>query len=641
MALNQPPNSSTPNLGSRAWRRRFSRTGAPVLDLWLSRASIGQRGEIRLLDGFDPRITFSRASNATMFDSQGRLVWAPANMFPSSRMIAGSYFSQSSSVLSSVSTVGPLGDIRLVGRIVTNNGISNAGNDGTGGVSMTALAILQGAVHVFSFYAKAAEVTQIRVREAASLGSRAFVDLITGAVTADLGVVDNSVTGINVTSENVGNGWWRITTKRTASGTTTNWNIKSGDATGDGVRGFLVSSCQLEYDDASAPKRYQETTGSAYYGPRLDYNPATLTARGLLVEEARTNYLLQSSDLASASWVKTDATPTKNQVGLSGAANSAFTVQEGSAGTAFLAQDGSAVPADSQLSGCAVLKLGNTSWVRVGIYGGGFTNYSLAWFNLSAGTVGTVSNVGTSTGGVASITSLGGGWYRCAITCSPGGGYTIPKIAVVSATADASTTRVANATWLFDSAQVEVGAFATSYIPTFGSAATRAAESAGASAISWLNALAGTMAVEHEIGARTTASAFPRVFQVDDGTAVSNNNRWSYGLLTGVPAMFADVVVAGANQASPSLAGIFGGAQKIAYSLTLNNARYSRSGAAVASDSAISVPNYGAAPQLAIASFSNGPGSYSNASGAVQWISRIRYWPRADFTDAQLQALST
>ena len=37
--------------------------------------------------------------------------------------------------------------------------------------------------------------------------------------------------------------------------------------------------------------------------PRFDYNPVTLAAKGLLVEEARTNLLLRSEDLTNASWV--------------------------------------------------------------------------------------------------------------------------------------------------------------------------------------------------------------------------------------------------------------------------------------------------------------------------------------------------
>jgi len=44
---------------------------------------------------------------------------------------------------------------------------------------------------------------------------------------------------------------------------------------------------------------YNASTGSAYHGPRLDYDPVTLAAKGLLVEEARTNLYLNSETPAT------------------------------------------------------------------------------------------------------------------------------------------------------------------------------------------------------------------------------------------------------------------------------------------------------------------------------------------------------
>jgi hypothetical protein len=39
--------------------------------------------------------------------------------------------------------------------------------------------------------------------------------------------------------------------------------------------------------------------------PRFDYDPATLACKGLLIEEARTNVILNSNDFSQASWAKT------------------------------------------------------------------------------------------------------------------------------------------------------------------------------------------------------------------------------------------------------------------------------------------------------------------------------------------------
>ncbi|PVY81047.1 hypothetical protein C7414_102375 [Cupriavidus alkaliphilus] len=60
--------------------------------------------------------------------------------------------------------------------------------------------------------------------------------------------------------------------------------------------------------------------------PRFDYDPVTLQARGMLVEEGRTNYALWCRDLTNAAWVKTGCTAAKTAIGLDGASNAASTL---------------------------------------------------------------------------------------------------------------------------------------------------------------------------------------------------------------------------------------------------------------------------------------------------------------------------
>jgi hypothetical protein len=59
---------------------------------------------------------------------------------------------------------------------------------------------------------------------------------------------------------------------------------------------------------------------------RLDHVVGTGAARGLLIEEGRTNILLHSRDLSNAAWVKTSATATLTATGLDGVSNSASVV---------------------------------------------------------------------------------------------------------------------------------------------------------------------------------------------------------------------------------------------------------------------------------------------------------------------------
>jgi hypothetical protein len=57
--------------------------------------------------------------------------------------------------------------------------------------------------------------------------------------------------------------------------------------------------------------------------PRFDYDPATLEARGLLIEGGMTNIALHSRDFTQAAWSKTNITAALNVTGIDGVANSA------------------------------------------------------------------------------------------------------------------------------------------------------------------------------------------------------------------------------------------------------------------------------------------------------------------------------
>ena len=76
----------------------------------------------------------------------------------------------------------------------------------------------------------------------------------------------------------------------------------------------------------TTPRPWLPTGAAAVYGLRFDYDPATLAARGLLIEESRTNAALYSNDFTNAVWVKsntTDITAALDQTGIDGVANSA------------------------------------------------------------------------------------------------------------------------------------------------------------------------------------------------------------------------------------------------------------------------------------------------------------------------------
>jgi hypothetical protein len=157
-----------------------------------------------------------------------------------------------------------------------------------------------------------------------------------------------------------------------------------------------------------------------------------------------------------------------------------------------------------------------------------FTSNLNARFNISTGTIQNLDS-----GLTGSITAVGGGWYRCSATAT--------------ATATASNTvqiRTATASSSFYEgngtgtiflwgAQLEAGAFATSYIPTTTAAATRSADVAnitGANFSSWYRQDEGTVFYDGTVS--QGLAGFPWFYNISDGTV--NNSIGVYQFTNGI-----------------------------------------------------------------------------------------------------------
>lgn len=360
---------------------------------------------------------------------------------------------------------------------------------------------------------------------------------------------------------------------------------------------------------------------------RFDYDPVTLLSRGLLIEEQRTNLLLQSRDMTQAAWTKMDVTAARTQVGIDGVANSACLLTEGVTGTSATEQPGTA-SAGSTITASVVFKRGNTDWVRIIVSGSGLTDGANAWFNLGTGLKGSVTARGVGANNSSTMTSLGGGWYRCTVTSTPNGSYTDPRIFVCSANANASTTRSINSTYIVDAAQLEVGAFATSYIPTTTATATRAADSAsmtGTNFSSWWNASAGTFVVEGDtLVVSPSLSAF---LSADNGTASEriqlrgspSASGYNLNVVTG------GAVVAGLNSGTY----VQGGVVKFSGAYAPNDFAEVVSGQPAQTDTSGAVPT---PTQMTL-------GSGINSVALNGHIRSIRYY-NTRLPNAQLQALT-
>jgi hypothetical protein len=201
--------------------------------------------------------------------------------------------------------------------------------------------------------------------------------------------------------------------------------------------------------------------------PRFDYNPITLALRGILVEEQRTNLLTYSEYFDNAAWTPGDATVTANATNAPTGTAVADALIENSATSEHRIISGTISWAgNTQYTVTLFLKQNGRSKVDVlfGTSGNWVNGERLAQFNLSNGTISTTP----SSPAVASIESVGNGWYRCRVTATS---VAVPSASIISIrmcdAAGLASYAGDNVSGIYIwGAQVEVGAFPTSYVPS-------------------------------------------------------------------------------------------------------------------------------------------------------------------------------
>jgi len=234
-----------------------------------------------------------------------------------------------------------------------------------------------------------------------------------------------------------------------------------------------------------------QTAGSNV--PRFDHDPATGASRGLLLEEARTNNFERSAEFDDAYWGKTRSSISANDAGTTApdGTNAADKLIANTSNDTHFAARTTSFTSGVAYTATVFAKKAEKQWLAIQ-FGSTFTGGSAirTFFNLDNGTTGN-----SSAGITASIVSIGNGWYRCGITATAG------------ATANAATnffvTDIDNAlAWTGNAAdglylwgaQLEAGAFATTYIPTTTATVTRAADSAIVTPVSsFYNPAEGTL----------------------------------------------------------------------------------------------------------------------------------------------------
>jgi hypothetical protein len=254
--------------------------------------------------------------------------------------------------------------------------------------------------------------------------------------------------------------------------------------------------------------------------PRFDFDPITLLCKGLLIEEARTNLFLYSAEFDNIYWGKIRSSITANAtISPDGASTGDKLVENLDNGTHLIVRTETTTNTSANTWSIYAKASERPSINIVVREGTTFLRSSNATFNLSAGTVGAVSNAGGSSA-TAAIENAGNGWYRCSLTITLGGVDTNSQALFQLNNGSVSSYQGDGTSGIFIwGAQLEAGAFATSYIPTVASTVTRNADNVsmtGTNFSDWYNASEGTFSGTAQIAQLT--GTFPIWFSANDGT---------------------------------------------------------------------------------------------------------------------------
>ncbi len=575
----------------------------------------------------DPRITFSRASAATYYDGK-TVAKAEENLwFPSAPIPSGG-----------------TATINTANAGTAPDGTQTAGfsaPDSTTANHLTGYKAVQlvAAEQVFSFYAKAAGYESIRVGDPSSSRMYASFDLSALSVT-NTGGVSYVSAGIS----DIGNGWRRCWIKFNLTGAASASSISAtpfptggavngyGQFTGagDGVSGAYLWGFQLEQRSqvtAYTPTTTQPITNyipvlqTALAGvPRFDHNPMTGESLGLLVEEQRTNLLTYSEQFSNAAW-------TKNSCSI--AANTLI-APDGTLSADKVIEDlSSPVSHDVRVVGTQVTeytvsvyaKAGERKWLKITNATGGVC------FDLGNGVVGSYAGTGA---GSAAIFNVGNGWYRCSVKLPS---ITSGAMCLIGPTPNDATLNYAgdgvSGVYIWG-AQLEAGAFPTSYIKTDASQVTRAADSAqmtGSNFSSWYQQGEGSLIAEARniVG----ATVFSTAVLTDDQALQTNNRLALFNRPSGVSGACALISYGNSEQISNGF--IFKEINKIAIAYKNNDVTAALNGSTSTQDILANIPAF---TKLRIGQLTAGSDFF-----ATQTIKRLTYYPKR-LTDAQLQALT-
>lgn len=384
---------------------------------------------------------------------------------------------------------------------------------------------------------------------------------------------------------------------------------------------------------------------------RFDYDPATLAAKGLLIEGTATNVLSSSQNLSNASYwtVQTAYTSVSTtETSPSNAANANLFTEPNTTAARSIYQSAAIATGTHTASVFIKYNSGTVRGLRL-VISSGSTNFSYVTVNMSTGAiVQAAAAVGTASAASATVTAYPNSWYRITLTTTLAATsnfvFNVPVAITGIGTPSGDYGRESYAgnssTFSLWGSQFETGTSASSYIPTTTAQVTRNPDLAlmtSTNFSSWFTAgTTGTFFVDFHGGVRGLTSTVRSVISTSDQTtkhlhlqqasAAGVLNVADFGAVNSVST--ANTITSGARTKG---AFNFDGATTTV-NLCLN-------GGTVATSSAIA---FSVAPTWLVlgATSTNGTSLTDTTTVLNGSIRQIKYYPTA-LTSAQLIAMTT
>lgn len=361
----------------------------------------------------------------------------------------------------------------------------------------------------FSIYAKADGYNFVRLR----FGNNGITFNLTDGTQTDI------TTGYVGTAISLGSGWYRLTLSGSAllndsiriavyeTSTIANW-------TGNGTGGVLIYGAQAQLGDL-ATNYIATTTAAITQGPitnlpRLDYLGSTCPQ--LLMEPTRTNLMTYSQMFDNAIWSKVSSASVSGNTIVSpdGYTNADIVIGGGSSTTTRVQQNFTAVSGTTYAFSLFTKQSPDNPPTSIRLLSNASANLAAININFSGG-VPTLTTTGLALN--AKAENYGNGWYRIS------GTYVAP-VSETNRFAYYGDTIGLNRSSYVWGAQVEAGAYATSYIPCTAATVTRNVDQATKTGItSLLGQDQGTLYHDFERIGLNVSSADSPYFGITGGSA--------------------------------------------------------------------------------------------------------------------------